>query len=38
MIAYLDDFRLMMYLTLLAVPLLLLLRPPKYVQSAPRTA
>jgi DHA2 family multidrug resistance protein len=28
MIAYLNDFRLMMYLTLLAVPLLLLLRPP----------
>ena len=28
MIAYLNDFRLMMYMTLLAVPLLLLLRPP----------
>ncbi len=27
-IAYLNDFRLMMYLTLLAVPLLLLIRPP----------
>jgi DHA2 family multidrug resistance protein len=27
MIAYLNDFRLMMYLTLLAIPLLLLLRP-----------
>jgi DHA2 family multidrug resistance protein len=38
MIAYLDDFRLMMYLTLLAVPLLLLLRPPKHIQGAPRAA
>jgi DHA2 family multidrug resistance protein len=28
-IAYLNDFRLMMYLTLLAAPLLLLIRPPK---------
>lgn len=28
MIAYLNDFRLMMYMTLFAVPLLLLLRPP----------
>jgi len=31
MIGYLDDFRLMMYMTLLAVPLLLLMRPPKRV-------
>jgi DHA2 family multidrug resistance protein len=30
MIAYLNDFRLMMYLTLLALPLLLLLRPPRH--------
>ena len=28
-IAYLNDFRLMMYLTILALPLLLLLRAPK---------
>jgi DHA2 family multidrug resistance protein len=28
-IAYINDFRLMMYLTLLAAPLLLLIRPPK---------
>jgi MFS transporter, DHA2 family, multidrug resistance protein len=28
-IAYLNDFRLMLYLTVLAVPLLLLIRPPK---------
>jgi DHA2 family multidrug resistance protein len=28
MIAYLNDFRLMMYMTLFAVPLLLLLRSP----------
>jgi DHA2 family multidrug resistance protein len=28
MVAYLNDFRLMMYLTLVALPLLLLLRPP----------
>jgi DHA2 family multidrug resistance protein len=27
-IAYLNDFRLMMYLTLLAAPLLLMIRPP----------
>jgi hypothetical protein len=29
MIAYLNDFRLMMYMTLLAAPLLLLLRAPR---------
>lgn len=35
MIAYLDDFRLMMYLSLLAMPLLLLLRaPPKRPRAA----
>ena len=28
-IAYIDDFRLMMFLTLLAVPLLLLIKPPR---------
>jgi DHA2 family multidrug resistance protein len=28
-IAYINDFRFMMYLSLLAVPLLLLLRPPR---------
>jgi DHA2 family multidrug resistance protein len=28
-IAYLNDFRLMLYLTVLATPLLLLIRPPK---------
>ena len=33
MIAYLNDFRLMMYLTLLALPLLLLLRPPPRAPS-----
>ncbi len=36
MIAYLNDFRLMMYLTLVAMPLLLLLRPP--ARSAQRSA
>lgn len=30
MIAYLNDFRLMMYMTLLALPLLLLLRAPSH--------
>ena len=29
MIAYLDDFRLMLFLTLAIIPLLLLIRPPK---------
>jgi MFS transporter, DHA2 family, multidrug resistance protein len=33
-IAYLNDFRLMMYLTLLAAPLLLLIRPPKRPATA----
>jgi DHA2 family multidrug resistance protein len=34
MIAYLNDFRLMMYLTLLAIPLLLLLRSPEPATAA----
>jgi DHA2 family multidrug resistance protein len=34
MLAYLDDFRFMMIMTLLAVPLLLLLRPPPRPQAA----
>jgi DHA2 family multidrug resistance protein len=34
MIAYLNDFRLMMYLTLAAAPLLLLIRPPKKAAAA----
>jgi DHA2 family multidrug resistance protein len=34
MIAYLNDFRLMMYMTLLAAPLLLLLRAPQPTRSA----
>jgi len=38
MIGYLDDFRLMMYMTLLAVPLLLMLRPTKTVRSVPQSA
>jgi MFS transporter, DHA2 family, multidrug resistance protein len=29
MIAYVDDFRMMMWITLLTMPLLLLIRPPK---------
>ena len=29
MISYLDDFRLMMFITLAAMPIVLLLRPPK---------
>jgi DHA2 family multidrug resistance protein len=33
-IAYINDFRLMMYLTLLAVPLLLLIKPPKRAAAA----
>jgi len=33
MIGYLDDFRLMMYMTVLALPLLLLLRPPGRVAA-----
>jgi DHA2 family multidrug resistance protein len=33
-IAYINDFRLMMYLTLLAAPLLLLIRPPKRAAAA----
>ncbi len=37
MMAYLDDFRLMMYMTVVAVPLLLLLRPPPRQRSAPAT-
>ncbi len=37
MIAYLNDFRLMMYLTLLAVPLLLLLRTPVRSRQTIRT-
>jgi MFS transporter, DHA2 family, multidrug resistance protein len=35
-IAYLNDFRLMMYMTLLAAPLLLLLRAPKRPAAPPR--
>jgi DHA2 family multidrug resistance protein len=35
-IAYLNDFRLMMYLTLAAAPLLLLIRPPKRAPAAGR--
>ena len=37
-IAYLNDFRLMMYLTLLAAPLLLLIRPPAKRAPAQATA
>ena len=37
-IAYLNDFRLMMYLTLLAAPLLLLIRPPTKRAPAQATA
>jgi len=33
-IAYINDFRLMMYLTLLATPLLLLIKPPKRAAAA----
>jgi DHA2 family multidrug resistance protein len=33
-IAYINDFRLMMYLTLLAAPLLLLIKPPKRAAAA----
>ncbi len=38
MIAYLDDFTLMMYVTLMVIPLLLLLRPPKAGAAAPEAA
>ena len=34
MIGYLDDFRLMLYLTLLVIPLLLFIRPPGHRESA----
>ena len=36
MIAYLDDFKLMLWITLLAIPMLLVMRPPK--RSQPRCA
>jgi DHA2 family multidrug resistance protein len=29
MLAYVDDFRLMLWITLLAIPMLLIMRPPK---------
>jgi DHA2 family multidrug resistance protein len=35
MIGYIDDFRLMMFMTVLAVPLLVLLRPPKATAGTP---
>jgi MFS transporter, DHA2 family, multidrug resistance protein len=38
MIGYLDDFRLMTYLTVLALPLLLLLRPPRHLAGSRRPA
>jgi DHA2 family multidrug resistance protein len=34
MIAYIDDFRLMLWITLGAVPMLLLMRPPKRAKGA----
>jgi DHA2 family multidrug resistance protein len=34
MIAYIDDFRLMLYLTLLVIPLLLLIRPPPRIGAS----
>ncbi|HUQ52242.1 MAG TPA: EmrB/QacA family drug resistance transporter, partial [Gammaproteobacteria bacterium] len=33
-IAYINDFRFMMYLSMLALPLLLLLRPPQRAKAA----
>ena len=35
MIGYLDDFRLMLFLTLAVIPLLLLIRPAKATNAAP---
>jgi DHA2 family multidrug resistance protein len=38
MTAYLDDFKLMLWITLLAIPMLLLMRPPRrraVVESGP---
>jgi DHA2 family multidrug resistance protein len=37
-IAYLNDFRLMMYVVLLALPMLLLLRKPARARTPPATA
>ena len=33
MVAYIDDFRLMLWITLIAVPMLLIMRPPKRARS-----
>jgi DHA2 family multidrug resistance protein len=33
MVAYIDDFRLMLWITLLAIPMLLLMRPPRRAQG-----
>lgn len=38
MIAYIDDFKLMMYVALLVIPMLLLLRRPKAGAPAPEEA
>ncbi len=38
MISYLDDFKLMMFITLAAMPIVLLLRPPKKAAPAAATA
>jgi hypothetical protein len=38
MIAYLDDFKFMLVLTLLAIPLLLLIRAPESAASLPAEA
>ena len=35
MVAYIDDFRLMLWITILAIPMLLLMRPPKRAKGAP---
>ena len=36
MIAYVDDFRLMLWITVLSAPMLLLMRPPKRPKGAPK--
>jgi DHA2 family multidrug resistance protein len=36
MIAYIDDFKLMLWITILAIPMLLLMRPPKRAKQGPQ--
>ena len=38
MVAYIDDFKLMMWITIISVPLLILMRPPKRTTAKPDPA